>query len=375
MNTPSYRDIFDHLASLGLLSDKDRDQAEQKVLTSADSGNSASRLIAIVAGIGAWLTMIFLVLFLAAIELIDWGDFSSIVVAVVLGAAAIGAYRNDLGRGVFASQLILATSFTTQVVAFVGVGDLDFGPRMVSAFAFCTMMYVFVDSRANQLFSAAFFGGWFVVETGLRGPEFLFTLFFSVAVALPCVVFGARRWLPSRVRVALRPAAYVAAVLALGMSFEVLGEVVAEWLPMAERIILAVAATVMLALALLESKVQVPDDQVSRELNPADVDQPDVPDGHRFIWAAVAVVALGLFTTPGVLCSALIVGLGLWRRRIWLAVLGAIGLTAHLSVYYYQLDMTLLAKSGVLVASGLILLALRWILDREAPSLPNTEAL
>jgi uncharacterized membrane protein len=71
-------------------------------------------------------------------------------------------------------------------------------------------------------------------------------------------------------------------------------------------------------------------------------------------------------TAPGILCAALIVGLGLWRHRTWLTGLGAVGLTAHMVTYYYQLDITLLEKSGVLVASGLVLLGLRWVLERHS---------
>ena len=45
-----------------------------------------------------------------------------------------------------------------------------------------------------------------------------------------------------------------------------------------------------------------------------------------------------------------------------LAGLGIAALLYYVSSYYYLLDATLLAKAGVLAASGVVLLGARWLL-------------
>ncbi len=41
--------------------------------------------------------------------------------------------------------------------------------------------------------------------------------------------------------------------------------------------------------------------------------------------------------------------------------LGLLAMMAYLSAYYYQMSMTLLAKSGVLALTGAVLLVLWWV--------------
>jgi hypothetical protein len=356
MSTPSYRELFDRLESSGHLSVETRKEAEKAVTASSDGDDSSSRLISVVAGIGAWLTTLFLVFGLIAFGLVDVGDLSSLVIAFVLGAVAVGIDQLDVDRNAFTSQMMLAMSFAAQAVALVGIASLDGPDRLLGATAFCGAMYVLVPSTANRLVSAALLAsnfGWETIEN-----EAGYLLLFGWALALPCVVFGARNALPSRLRLAARPAAYVGATVSLVLTITELSTAIADWMPLAQRIMLAVASVCLLVWAHTS--------QSERSQTRIDGQTPREADDRRFVWAAGAVILLGLVTAPGILCAALIVGLGLWRHRTWLTGLGAVGLTAHMVTYYYQLDITLLEKSGVLVASGLVLLGLRWVLERHS---------
>lgn len=75
-----------------------------------------------------------------------------------------------------------------------------------------------------------------------------------------------------------------------------------------------------------------------------------------------AVVALAVITTPGILAGIgmLILGYALSDRII--VSLGAVFLLLFLGFYYYDLNVGLLAKSGILMASGLVLLSVRFLL-------------
>jgi len=78
---------------------------------------------------------------------------------------------------------------------------------------------------------------------------------------------------------------------------------------------------------------------------------------------ASLLLALLLASAPGVLACLILLALGFAALERSLLALGILGLLAYLSRYYYQLDISLLAKSGVLVLSGAILIGLRFGLD------------
>jgi hypothetical protein len=64
------------------------------------------------------------------------------------------------------------------------------------------------------------------------------------------------------------------------------------------------------------------------------------------------------FVAPGVMGAALCLGVGLHRRSRWLVGCATVFFGGFMSRFYYQLSIDLLTKSGMLVASGLLLLAL-----------------
>ncbi|PRB81920.1 DUF4401 domain-containing protein [Pseudomonas sp. MYb185] len=81
--------------------------------------------------------------------------------------------------------------------------------------------------------------------------------------------------------------------------------------------------------------------------------------------AAVVIVVALCAQAPG-----LLVGAALWLAvfqasdRFWCVLVG-IGTTLYLGDLYYSLHITLLHKSMLLVATGLVLLLLRWLLLRQ----------
>jgi hypothetical protein len=76
----------------------------------------------------------------------------------------------------------------------------------------------------------------------------------------------------------------------------------------------------------------------------------------------LATALLGLVSTPGVLAALALLVLAFGRRDRPLQVLGYGFLCVFLVAYYYQLEVVLLTKSILLMASGLVLLVLRALL-------------
>jgi uncharacterized membrane protein len=75
--------------------------------------------------------------------------------------------------------------------------------------------------------------------------------------------------------------------------------------------------------------------------------------------ATPLLLALVTLSTPGIIAAVALFVLGFDRRNRVLIALGIAFLVKFLALYYYSLDMTLLEKSIVLAASGLVLLAAR----------------
>ena len=84
--------------------------------------------------------------------------------------------------------------------------------------------------------------------------------------------------------------------------------------------------------------------------------------------AGTVLVSLPALWTPGVLAAVIVIVLGLQRANRLLLGLGAAFLAVFLIAFYYHLDVTLLVKSLLLLATGLLLLGLRALMPRE-PSL------
>lgn len=75
-----------------------------------------------------------------------------------------------------------------------------------------------------------------------------------------------------------------------------------------------------------------------------------------------AVVVLAVLTTPGVLAAIGLLVLGHVLSDRLIIALGVLFLPLFLGYYYYDLNVSLLAKSGILAGSGLVLLAARYLL-------------
>jgi len=77
---------------------------------------------------------------------------------------------------------------------------------------------------------------------------------------------------------------------------------------------------------------------------------------------AVAAICAASFKAPGIACGLMITVLGFSNGNRSLAGLGIAALLFYVSGYYYQLSETLLFKAGVLLATGAVLLAARWLM-------------
>jgi uncharacterized membrane protein len=86
--------------------------------------------------------------------------------------------------------------------------------------------------------------------------------------------------------------------------------------------------------------------------------------------ASLGAILLGIVSAPGVILSICLMVLGYAKHEKLLLLTGILLMPVFIFFYYYNLDVSLMAKSGVLVGSGVVLLVGRGYLaakqlDRE----------
>ncbi|MGM0556824.1 MAG: DUF4401 domain-containing protein [Myxococcota bacterium] len=343
----SYRQVLDRLEASGEL-DPEQAEATRSMLADRLARPDRSRLINAVAAIGAWIASIFVIGFLLAMSADLFGDSGLLVYTVLFGAVAIGLGRCDTDS-VFLHQISLALSAAAQIIVPVALLDLGEAPTIVVQALVSSVLYAALPDRANRVISAVVALG-VITGVGSSLSAVIFYAMFGIVFALVASVFALDDDLDWKARRVLRPLAYVGALGLLLMSIEVLlgelpelfgGDVHASW------VVRGIAA--LFALGVVALKL-------------ADEDA----DRRPALLAAVGlIVSLGLATSAGIFVSLLVAALGFWKLDRMLIVMGGLGLAGHLGFYYYDLDITLLQKSGVLVLSGLVLLGVRWWFGRR----------
>lgn len=81
------------------------------------------------------------------------------------------------------------------------------------------------------------------------------------------------------------------------------------------------------------------------------------------MFACLGAAVLGVLAAPGVLLAILLMVLGYGKHEKIMIAMGALLLPVFLCLYYYNLEVSLLEKSGVLVGSGALLLAARFYMS------------
>lgn len=293
-------------------------------------------------GIGAWVTAAAMI---AAVGLLLAEAFSeeslplsAVGFGAVIATGAVAVHR--AGRGEFATQYAVAAALAGQALAVGGLA-IEFESMAVAATVACAsaaLLAVAVRDGELQFLSCALAVG--AVLGALLEAEVPQAGGFLVAVTLPAAI-GLLARPPAGAD--LRGLGWALLLVPLAaMSVPEVGGLNADWLPRA-----AYAAGLAAALALVWHGT-------GRKRRPVVV-----------MGGAIAVL-VGTVAAAGIAGSLLLLTLAYLLGSRMLAALGAAAQVWFVSRFYYDLDITLLEKSGMLTAAGLLLLALRWIWTRSA---------
>jgi hypothetical protein len=315
-----------------------------------DAGDMTPWYVRAMIGTAAWIAALFLVLSIGVglAELLK-SPMATGVAGLIICAAAIALMRAD-PAGVFASQLALAGSLAGQALVAYALLHSAHWSELLPWFwlgAFETVLVILAPNYLHRVLS---------------------TLGVAVAASFALVAFG---WW------SLFPALVAAAFVAVQLNEARLASRAALWQPVATGLALAAVFSASGAMfgpgeiALLGVRRSMAAPQWVGGVAIASVliaavwallRDADVPAKSRVAiatWVAVVALAAAAWPVPG-LTVALIVMLVAFATGhtalLGFAILAMLGALGH---YYYSLQTTLLAKSGALLATGLVLLAFR----------------
>jgi uncharacterized membrane protein len=300
-------------------------------------------------GISAWIAAVLLIAFLAGgTQLLNTAQ-ASIIVGLILCGIAI-ATRRIMPSSVFGVQLALALSMAGQALFTFGVTDSSNTvlPTVLALVVLeVALIAIYPDMLHRFLSTVVIVGALMALLLDWNLPGAVHPL--AGLLAAGAVVLWERESALAVVRAASlsRPIGYGLCVALLGVLCLGIAELIAipHWW---------ISGLLLLPILLvLEYRI------VSRFEPRA--------DAAIVLWlvGATVLVSLPALWIPGVLAAVIVIVLGFQRANRLLLGLGAAFLAVFLIAFYYHLDITLLLKSLLLLATGLLLLGLRALTPRE----------
>ncbi len=310
--------------------------------------NPSPIYVRLLVGAGAWFAAMFLTGFLAfALDLED----SALAVASLLLVAVATVIGRVITRSDFLEQVALASSLAGQLGVLIGVGgtlDDVVGTAIVMLALEVVLLVAYAEPLHRFISACGAWGALAAIAAEVNAP-FIGDMVALAAIASAAALFHSRSGPGSERLGALRiPAAWGSLVSAFG------------WLAISavadpdDFIGASMLTTVALGLALVAFEAHV-----LRGL------------GMRLTAPGAIAATLGTLllagltlTAPGVIASVAALCLAFHVRDDRLVGLTAAFVLSFTGLWYYSLEMTLLDKSMILTAAGLVLLGLRLLLSR-----------
>jgi hypothetical protein len=357
---PSLRDVVSQLQAEGVLAGDAQALADTALASRQDVTTGTPWFVRMLTGFGAWVASLFLLGFISAMVAVA-EELGAIVLGLLLTGGAIAVRRR--GNNVFLTQLALSTGLAGQALFIGGVGTFADSVKAAAAAALgleLVLLFLYPDTIQRFLSSLSaslalllllrLTVSGVLVDVALVGLTVLMHLLFLHQGRLQA---GPRGGVVTPAAFGLVTALFW--VLLLRTWFhdfykDLFREGAAE-LP-------AGVLTLGLAVVTLYSAWCV--------LEETGVETGGTAGVTAF--ATLALLSVLTFRTPGIIAAAGVLLLGFHRRSEVLLGLAVVFILTFGLSYYYDLQLTLLAKSLALLGSGLVLLGLRLFVLRRFPA-------
>ena len=333
------REVLSQLTDEGLAKPLEQDTA---ISAPAETqGSSLPWFVKLFIGIAAWIAAILIASFFFIVGIID--EKSALGFGLVFCAAAIPVNRAG-HRNTFWVQLSLAASLTGQALAIIGLTSI-FDDLLITTFlvTLLEVSLILLHRDAVLRFISA------LIVVGF----FLFLIFeqdtqTSIHVLILALAAGTLAIYLNQHRIKLLSLDETTLPVGSALTFSLLGILI---LPLADEFDLRWEFTAVALFGMLIYLLWRIGTDLGYSLR------------NRVVIALLVGATLLLIPAlrmPGLLAALIVLALGFWRNNQGLVWLAAIFLVFYVWAFYYSLEWTLLVKSLVLLASGLVLLGLRF---------------
>lgn len=334
------------------------DQPLPATLSGANDAESSPWYVKALVGIAAWIAASFLGTFFGVAGLIDTAQ-SMLVWGTVVTVAAV-VLKRLVRNSIFWGQLAFAFVLAGQGLLIAGFASWYDNYDSLTNFALFVValelvIFVLYPDALHRMISILAIAGaltFILYDQALFDYVHLLTLL--LAIGTVAVWQGEFRLLASRLFAFKAPLGYGLALALFALCLMPFSDPfwVTQWWVSA-----AVLALVLLYLAFT----------LLHEL-----DRPLVSPVALWAVGAVVLFCIPAYQTPGILAAVIVLVLGFWRGNVLLTGLATAFLLFFLGAYYYNLDITLLNKSYILMGTGVVLLVVRFIFHRIVGEQPAT---
>ncbi|HEX8821907.1 MAG TPA: DUF4401 domain-containing protein [Archangium sp.] len=357
---PSLRDVVSQLQVEGVLAGDAQALAGTALASRQDVTTGTPWFVRILTGFGAWVASLFLIAFIALVVTAS-EEVGAIILGLLLTGGAVVVRR--MGNNVFLTQLALSTGLAGQALFVGGMGSLtDSGEAAAAATLGLGLVLLFVYPDTIQRFLSALSASLaLLILLRLTVPGVLVDVALVGLTVLAHLLFlqqgrlQAGRWGEVVTPTAFGLVTVLFSVLLMRTWFQdFYGSLFREGAVELPPGVL----TLGLAVVTLYSAWRV--------LEETGVDTGGTAGVTAF--ATLVLLAVLTFRTPGVIAAAGVLLLGFHRRNVVLLGM-AVAFILNFGVsYYYDLELSLLAKSLALLGSGLVMLGLRLFILRRFPA-------
>ena len=304
--------------------------------------------IRLLVGLSAWLAAVLFIVFLVLIDVVNEAEHFVLIGLVLIGIGIALSYRPPQ---VFVDQLGLAASITGQA-SFIG-GMADYFDSTLWTWSILVIlqlvMIIVYDDAVQRLLSTivALFALLGVAEETLPALAQGITVLATVILVLGWSKEAA--WFAGPQEEHRRPIGYGAAI---GLLCVLIFSLQPDWFAAGPWWV----STWVLAAGVLGVAWRVFNDEGYAWVSPL---------GFLVVGGVLALAA-ATSLAPGIMGSILVLALGFYRKNRILIALGMIALAGFVIYFYYNLAYTLLTKSLLLMATGAVMLGLRYGLSRIA---------
>jgi uncharacterized membrane protein len=344
MSAQTVDEVFAELHRRGLVAD-----AQPPALPAA--GPDTPWYVRVMAGFGAWLGGLFLLGSIMAFFTAAMRSAGAVtVVGVIALAAAFWLYRVARDSDAV-QQLALAASMAGQFAIGFGLSEVFHWRDTSIAGMLLLLQIALVLAMPNGLHR--FLSTWFAA---IAGYYFLYQLHAQalgaaiLAVMVVLVWLNEAAWTAAGRAALCLPVGYALALALLFWQAPYSVEWLLDWRGRAGVAVPAMLAPLAYALCLAATAAVL-----ARRHAP----------GKLVLWVVVALlVSAAAWLAPGLIAALLVLILGEAAGRRGLVGLALLGVVWYLGTYYYRMNLTLLEKSWVMLGTGMLLIALRFVLNR-----------